>query len=305
MPISFLEQNPTVPIETRLKARQFVREFASLRYGVFKESGFRNDYTYPPFSSVPGLTASVASQGSSGSSSTGSGSRSGRWAWLTGSSQEQPQPQRTNNVLSHQLNGRTFGSTIEFVAAGNASAPATTPTLRGFDDQWQECTFDASPESGLPATAHAAACAPYLIASGSTGTGAQQSQQQPMSFNLMSSDPFSYLDLSAQRSASAALAQQPAPLCWRDIAEQTKWHFCGENFAAPIALVNSNNNIGTNGLHANSISGLVTSSAQQQQPIWLAEHNQRAINKQNRLCAERSALDVIRASDDFRRSSYR
>lgn len=219
VPISFLEQRNSAAQaaagDARLKARQLVRELAAHRYGVFKESGFRYDYMYPPFSALAGANAASLNR-------------------------------------------------------SELAAPAQP--IRGFDERWQTCEFDAQRASGLPAP-HAINCAPYQ-----TGT-----TTQPVSFNMMSADPISYAELGARK--------QPMPLEWaRDgLADGgAKWHFCGDssNFFATTSDTAANN------------------STQQQQQQYFA-HNQLASNKQNVMCNERSALDVIRSHDDFRRAPSR
>ena len=242
MPISFLGQSYSA--EAKLKARQLVREFASHRFGLFKESGFRSDPMYPTFASVAGLDAGRAA--------------AGRWAWAASA-----------------LN-RTSLETSS--AAANETGSGSN--LRGFDQNWTECQFNTSPASGLPASPQAAQCAPYLVG--------RPNQAQSISFNLMSSDPFSYADLSQLRQAS--LASQPLPLQWRELAEAAKWHFCGDNFAATTAA---------SGQQQQVAGGSPASPAP-----WF-EHNQRATNKQNKMCAERSALEVIKSSEDFRRTPFR
>lgn len=296
MPISFLEQNQ--PIEPRLKARMFVREFASHRYGIFKESGFRYDYMYPPFACLPGLTVPA-----SGTTVFALRNRNktnqllnqqGQLALIgeTNSSHQMMQPHNGSNASS---GGQMNQNNIEQLQA----------SIRGFDEFWNECSFETSTNSGLP-TSNSINCAPYLTKQTEQEVGQKQSSQ-PSSFNLMSSDPFSYTDLSS-REAQARITNQPLPLEWRDLSgggsssssssagsESVKWHFCGENFT-PID---------------NSPSGSLTTNEQQQQfsnrpqrGLNLA-HNQLATNKQNVMCNERSALDIIKLSEDFRRTPFR
>lgn len=246
MPISFLEQSSSAlgnPIEdSRLKARLLVREFASHRYGIFKESGFRHDPMYPAFSSLAGLNLSAEAA---------------------------PTRSRLTVNSSEQLLGATNGH-----QAAN---------IRGFDESWNECPFETSPASGLP-TAQAAGCAPYLT---------KGAHSEPLTFNLMSSDPFSY------KQTLAAAAAKSTPLDWKDIADGAKWHFCGENF--PPAQPAGPGQPTDQGKPAGKPH---PQNQQQQQQHQLANnpnhpHNQLAINKQNVMCAERSAMDVIRQSGDF------
>lgn len=157
-------------------------------------------------------------------------------------------------------------------------------SVRGFDELWNECSFDTSPASGLP-TGASTNCAPYLTkvntVDGFKPAGSGHS------FNLMSADPFSYADLSS-REAQARLTNQPLPVEWRDLAgsgaseSSVKWHFCGENFV-PLSDSEISN---------------------RPQRAHLA-HNRLATNKQNIMCNERSALEVIKLSDDFSRTPFR
>lgn len=265
MPISFLEQHQ--PVEARLKARQLVRELAAHRYGIFKESGFRSDFMYPPYASVAGLDAARAAQ------------QLARWAWANNrSASAEGAPPHANGSLALGADPPAAG------ASGGASAGASAgASLRGFDQHWQECAFDTAPASGLPASGQAANCAPYLAKLPQAATNA------PLSFNLMSADPFSYVDLAP--AGRAHHAHQPLPVQWaRELAEAAggvRWHFCGDNFQP--------------GAGAGAEPG-----AHQPAPAaaWF-EHNQRAANKQNKMCQERSALDVIRQSADFRRAPFR
>lgn len=286
MPISFLEQNQ--PIEPRLKARMFVREFASHRYGIFKESGFRYDYMYPPFASLPGLTTPAG------------GATTGMFALRNRN--------KTNQQLLNQqgqlaLIGETSSLLSSHQTNHQNNIEQLQASIRGFDEFWNECSFETSPTSGLP-TSNSINCAPYLTKH--TEEVGQKQSAPPSSFNLMSTDPFSYADLSS-REAQARITNQPLPLEWRDLSgvsssstsspsESVKWHFCGENFT-PID---------------NSPSGSLTTNEQQlqqfsnrlQRGLNLA-HNQLATNKQNVMCNERSALDIIKLSEDFRRTPFR
>lgn len=268
MPVSFLEQN--APMDARLKARQFVREFASHRYGLFKESGFRSDFAYPPFSSMPGLDASRLAASS-------------KWAWLAASREPTGAATSNGSVSQQSTTNNAFGNQQQ-------QQHDEQQQLRGFDDHWQECQFETSPASGLPANAHAANCAPYLV---TKPAGSSSS-----SFNLMSADPFSYVDVAAERPAGAQLANQSLPVHWRELENSTRWHFCGENFPlSPPLAANAGQQPPTPMAGAEPVVGHRTTNN------WF-EHNQRAMNKQNRMCAERSALDVIRASEDFRRAPF-
>lgn len=264
MPISFLEEtssssssvassssapSPTTAgqpqaVDVRLKARQLAREFASHRFGVFKESGFRNDLMYPPFSSLAGLGAQPTLA---------------RWAV----------PAAASNRTSGAQNASQWQPMDEPQQLMESSQ------LRGFDEAWNECPFDTQPSSGLPANAQ---CLPYLAST--TTTTATSPKAAASSFNLMSSDPFAYLDGPAKASVAS----------WRQLNanSEVKWHFCGQNFAPPAHLAEP-------GTPATSDGNQLRPS-----PVWF-EHNERAPNKQNKMCQERSALDVIRSSDDFRR----
>lgn len=232
MPISFLEQQQSGAQENaKLKARLLVREFASHRFGVFKESGFRNDPMYPPFASLAGLS------------------------------------------LHNQ-------STLLQRAASRLESINSTGNIRGFDENWNECAFETSPASGLPQP-QSMSCAPYLVRAPTES-----------SFNLMSADPFSYKPVSPTRGPS----QQQVPLSWRDISESAKWHFCGDNFPAlngPVQLIDANSK-------ASSAAAGGNRAAQLSHP-----HNQLTINKQNIMCNERSAMDIIKQNEDFKRNSAR
>lgn len=304
MPISFLEQN--LPIEPRLKARMFVREFASHRYGIFKESGFRYDYMYPPFASLPGLPTSGTAAGVSALRNNNSNSNSNR---------------NKTNLLNQQGQLALIveqASQQQHNASGSQanSNEQLQASIRGFDEFWNECGFETSPASGLP-TSNSINCSPYLTKpSTAEGFGSRQqssSASSPYSFNLMSTDPFSYADLSS-REAQARLTSQPLPVEWRDLSasssasggsssDSVKWHFCGENFPLldPSAASSSSS-------ASASASSLLTNEQQfnnRAQKGQNLAHNQLATNKQNVMCNERSALDVIRLSEDFRRTPYR
>lgn len=233
MPISFLEQASALAADAKLKARLLVREFASHRYGIFKESGFRADLAYPPFASLAGLAPASAAS-------------------------------------AHQWRARLAPSLLAELApevnASDSRPPANDNIVRGFDEHWAECAFDTAPTSGLPEP-RAAHCAPYLTRAPAAA-----------SFNLMSSDPFAYAPLGP--GGAEPVAQ------WRDVAETARWHFCGDNFPA-------------------GESQQAQQGPNKRKPAAWFEHNQRATNKQNKMCAERSALDVIRSSDDFRRAPFR
>ena len=168
----------------------------------------------------------------------------------------------------------------QLAGAANRTVAGDEPLeLRGFDANWAPCNFDASHSSGLPANAQAAQCAPYLARW--AGSGAAPNATNAHSFNLMAADPFA---IGAQRPQ-----QQEDVLHWLDVADSAKWHFCGENFA-PTAVSGG------------------AEQATQQQPQARAQakafaHNEKTANKQNKLCSERSALDVIKSSDDFRATS--
>lgn len=246
MPISFLEDRGE--LDSKLKARQLVREFASLRYGVFKESGFRHDFMYPPFSSLAGIRAP------------------------------------TSSLVRQQAIGSTRHNLVQtlstLVEANGLSAEHNETTIRGFNERWADCPFETLSSSGLP-SARSIVCAPYLSHSGAP-EAAQSSRhaQVPRSFNLMSSDPFAY------RLAPGAAGSGPAPYEYRELADAIGWHFCGQNFA------------GQPGQQANP------DEPAKVEPAWFA-HNQLATNKQNIMCHERSTLDVIKSSEDFRRTQYR
>lgn len=259
MPISFLERNESAPLsgepkqqqqqqhqqrhqlqDPKLKARLLAREFAAHRYGLFKESGFRNDFMYPPFASLAGLSLAGAGK------------------------------QRLNRTL----------------LAGESTSATDWPaelTLKGFDADWNECAFDTQPASGLP-TSQAAGCVAYLTRVGPPSSSSSAGVSQPQSFNLMSADPFSHADLSARFGQ-----QQQRPLEWRELADSIKWHFCGDNFAAPAS----------NG-DQTTATGTIVNRHQESYA-----HNQQANNKQNVLCQERSAMEVIKASEDFKRAPFR
>lgn len=239
MPISFLEQR-NQPLDPKLKARLLVREFASYRYGIFKESGFRADPMYPPFSSLAGLPAAAARR---------------------------------------PLN-RTHLNLVEGASLGNqsgASGEQPQANIAGFDEHWNECSFDTQPQSGLPA-AHALNCAPFFT----------RSSPQPSagSFNLMSADPFSHVERDPNQASQ--LANQAQPIEWRDLADSARFHFCGDNFPPAATPSPGGGEPASGAAHKQSFS-----------------HNQLATNKQNVMCNERSAMEVIKSNDDFRRSPFR
>ena len=272
MPISFLDQQQQPQqqqqaqsppkqsnrqvLDSRLKARQFVREFASHRFGVFKESGFRSDFMYPAFSSVAGLSQQLEASNAGGWQ---------RWArWMANGTQLE---QAGANRSELQQEDHSGGS----------------GTLRGFDEHFRECKFETSPASGLPANAQAANCLPYLV----------RADKSLSSFNLMSSDPFSYATAAAAASETGAAPAEP-PVQWDELFAQTRWHFCGENFAS-----------NPSGQPAPLSAGQQADAYQPSSPLAnnrlvQHEHNQRAANKQNKMCQEKSVLEVIRMSDDFR-----
>lgn len=239
LPITFLEDRNE--LDAKLKARQLVREFASYRYGLFKESGFRHDFMYPPFSALAGLRAP---------------------AW----SPQQPQSSARPNLV------HTLSTLVEQVYADQTNETAT----RGFDPRWQECPFETSPGSGLP-SARAQACAPFL----SRNSSQAGPVRQPRSFNLMAADPFAY-------GTPTSTGSGIQPLEYRDLAESVSWHFCGQNFASQASAAGQNDE---------------PASTKPSRAEFV--HNQLATNKQNILCHERSALEVIRSSDDFRQTQYR
>lgn len=241
MPISFLEQSKNQhqthhQMEAKLKARLLLREFASHRFGIFKESGFANDQIYPSFSSLAGKSASL----------------------------------NATSLLDSSM--------LLQSAANDSQHEQLLAHLKGFDQHWQECNFLTSPSTGLPLPA-SANCLPYLAKSAAKLTASS-------SFNLMSVDPFTHWDSSGAAQRASKLSGGIEPLDWRDLHHSTSWHFCGQNFATA-----------TN-------SKLEFSEENQLQTRHLA-HNQLASNKQNVMCNERSALDVIKANDDFRSGSFR
>lgn len=270
MPISFLEQdtnsngngNEKQSNDPRLKARLLVREFASHRYGLFKESGFRNDFMYPPFASLAGL--SLSSQ------------RTNLFPNRTMSSGDDHQQQTANGSAS---------------GVGSGNDWLADYSLRGFDSDWNECSFDTQPESGLP-TSQSAGCLPYL-----TRLSPTQSDKSSSSFNLMSADPFSHADLSAR----FVQQQQQRPVEWRELADSVKWHFCGDNFATPAQLRSTpvSNDLTV------AAAATTTQSGTNQNRQESYAHNQLANNKQNVLCQERSAMEIIKASEDFKRPTFR
>lgn len=262
MPISFLEQ--TSQLDARLKARQLVREFASHRFGVFKESGFRNDPMYPPFVSLPGFGLAPAEA---------------KRRPLTGGN-------RTLVLAQPQPSALILDNAEQFAANQSAARRGAGAAVRGFDEHWNPCAFETTPANGLP-VGQAATCLPYLARTAESG------QQQQHSFNLMSTDPFSLLDLAAINRPPIASGTQP--LEWRDLADSARWHFCGDNFPVTSPLEPAG------------------SGSAGPQPAELAPrlqrqsfaHNQLAANKQNVMCQERSAMEIIKASDDFHRTPFR
>lgn len=314
MPISFLEQsssqsNSQQQLDVRLKARQLIREFASHRYGIFKESGFRNDFMYPPFVSLPG-------SGVAGSSLTSQRRpSSGGFASLYHASNR-------TGLLAHALildnvdSSQSFSTSTNQTtgAARNVNSAQNNPNnnnnnhnnnrnaatnVRGFDENWNECSFETTPANGLP-TPQSTTCLPYLarLTNGATEL-ATPALQLNHSFNLMSTDPFSYVDLSSINKQSATGAQ---PLEWtRDLADSARWHFCGENFPLPAGLQGVNS--GESGVGQATISNGELAPPRIQRQSFA--HNQLAANKQNVMCQERSAMEVIKASDDFHRSHFR
>ena len=318
MPISFLDQQQQQPqqptgagaasssksisqLDVRLKARQFVREFASHRYGIFKESGFRGDSMYPPFSTVAGFSAQQAQQ-----------------SLLVGLHQFKQHNNRTTAPGLEQLlaggepvwpNGTAAAAAGALDTDEESATQLLQAHLRGFDEHFNECPFETSVASGLPANAQAAKCMPYLI---------RVPQAASTSFNLMSSDPFSYTDLRQQQQLAAAAGSGDAgvgvsseqsighgtlPVQWSELADQARWHFCGENF--PLSGSASQQQQQEQQQQHNSLAQLNNGPGRKVAPMVHYEHNQRATNKQNTMCQERSALDVIRASDDFKRAPSR
>lgn len=274
MPVSFLEQQS--PMSARLKARQLVREFAAHRYGIFKESGFRHDPMYPPFSSLAGLPAPL-------NQSRRALARAYLDLPLSSTGQSQNQSQSGDGLGEPE------------VAAVN---------IRGFDENWNECAFETNPANGLPAGNVAMGCMPYLSKTGDSGP-------LPSSFNLMSSNPFSYglAESAGSRQLGAAgfrqlagASQQAQPVEWRELAESASWHFCGENFPASQPLTGSGPASGS----SKQLGELQQHQQGGQRPSRAAfPHNQLTSNKQNVMCQERSAMEVIKASEDFRRNSFR
>ena len=260
MPISFLAQSQQAP-DSSLAARLFVREFAAHRYGLFKESGFRNDPMYPPFSSLAGFP------------------QQSRPSWRAN---------RTSGPASLELAGESPTGGFNQSAREQLSG-----SVRGFDQNWNECSFETNAASGLPAQ-HALACAPYLArTSASSGDLAQG-----VSFNLMSADPFSHAELAAR---GRLLGQQQArPVEWRELSESARWHFCGDQFAQPAGRQVSGAELAKQPALAQQ-----QQQQQQQQVASSFAHNQLTSNKQNVMCNERSAMDVIRSSEDFKRTQFR
>lgn len=305
MPITFLEEaSSSAPtdsssataerIDERLRARQFVREFASHRWGLFKESGFRSDYMYPPFSALAGLPATKWN-------STGSNADSQPYlAYYNQSTEQQQQQQQLDEQQQQQQN-----------------SDASQQTLRGYDDLWRECKFETSTSSGLPLV-NAQNCLPYLtgtstMAAAVASAASTSTSANSQSFNLMSADPFSYSHQQSTSSADPNIAFQlpngarlppPSVAQWRQLADTARWHFCGENFASTSTMPAA-----AAAAHSSRLQMANAAQQQQQQNELQAasrqanwfEHNQRSLNKQNKLCHERSAFDVIKSSDDFRR----
>lgn len=274
MPISFLEQNQQ-SIDVKLKARQLIREFASHRYGIFKESGFRYDPMYPPFSSLAGLANANYNQSFSSSFS--------------------------RQQHEHRLKARAayMTATDSTGLVANQSNNSAELNIRGFDENWQECSFETNPASGLP-TQSSMNCVPYLCKANTdniTNNNLSQSSgnfQAPPSLNLMSTDPFSY-------GTGSNAKQQQQPVEWRDLADSTKWHFCGDNFAPSSELLSSFGNTG------GRLSSAASDLQQQQKANHIKSfpHNQLTTNKQNIMCHERSAMEVIKSSEEFRRNTFR
>lgn len=266
MPISFLESNQNNQIDVKLKGRLLMREFASHRYGLFKESGFRSDPMYPPFSSLPGhptATQTGSKQHQSGKSKVGQNS----WS------------------PSMQLDATTL--------MVNQSSPNIQ--LRGFDPQWNECPFDTTPSNGLPAS-HALQCYPYLVRP--AGANENWPNGELSSFNMMSSDPFSYVELVGPTVSHYRSGEVASPIEWRDLvsgsgdnSSSPKWHFCGEQFTSSPSSSRPQVPIGGQQARLSNQS--------------YRHHNQLALNKQNIMCNERSAMDIIRLSEDFRRAPFR
>jgi hypothetical protein len=279
MPISFLDQQQTsnnrsaggqLQSDSRLKARQFVREFASHRFGVFKESGFRSDFMYPPFSSVAGLGPADGQQPPMGGPQ--------RW----------PRAPQNATAAGDQLEP---GLQQQQLTGLGDQQQEESSALRGFDEHFRECKFDTSPASGLPANAQAANCLPYLV----------RADKSIGSFNLMSADPFAYAPppTTAAAAGTPPSAANELPVQWAELAEHTKWHFCGENFANPnyLPAPAAADQAAAAGGGSSSAPAL---GAVNSHKLVHYEHNQRAANKQNKMCHDRSALEVIRWSDDFR-----
>lgn len=302
MPISFLEQQT---LDVRLKARLLVREFASLRYGIFKESGFRSDFMYPPFASLPGVPQARATL-KPPSNSNNRSSSTPQFALIL------------DNTMSSSSSG-VDPPTLNQTEAGLAISGDSSSLIRGFDQHWRECNFDTAPSSGLP-TQNSINCAPYLTKTTPTNSNAadqqqQQQQRAPLSFNLMSADPFSYADsqTAGDNRKHELDGQVLEPIEWRDLAanDAAKWHFCGQNFVAPANSLlatsdpSSSSSLSFGSLPTASEQVKVQQRSQQQQQLHSFVHNQLATNKQNVMCNERSALEVIKSSDDFRRTPFR
>lgn len=141
--------------------------------------------------------------------------------------------------------------------------------VAGFDESLGECGFETAPSSGLP-LAKSANCLPLFVEARNESARPVHALQ---SLNLMNADPFLWLPAAHKPALVAASAQ---------LLDAVSFHFCGQNLA----------NIGR---QQQPTSG--HSKAPQSAHF---EHNSRAQNKQNLMCGERSALDVIRSHDDFK-----
>lgn len=316
MPISFLEEQPQV--EERLRARQFVREFASHRWGVFKESGFRSDPMYPAFSGLAGLSL----DGGAASLAL----LQARSASLQRRNASVPAADYLLWALSNNLNQSASEQLVldeqRQQELGGANSGPTTASFKGFDDQWNECRFETAPSSGSPA-ANAQKCLPFLVSNSNEAQAAsEQQQQQQHSFNLMSADPFSYASqsMATQNSNSDGLtpslepnlqlaAKLPASLTnWRQLASSARFYFCGENFPAPAANQLPASGVGASGSNVNQLQHQQQNQIQPQLQAGKQmeqQHKQSTVNKQNKLCHERSALEVIKSSNDFRKLPFR
>lgn len=341
MPISFLEEsapansnqiNPNSnrnsnqmqapSLDVKLKARLLLREFASHRYGLFKESGFRGDPAYPPFTSLPGQAA-------------GGGPRAPANQRQHQRSASQWEASQAPALTWHHLN-----SSGAQLAPDQQQAPFQ---MRGFDAQWNECSLETQAATGMPAR-HALECAPFLVRANcesgahARGPGAADPQLQLGGFNLMSADPFSYVGAHQRHAPSGAFATAAAcaPLDWSELAgadgSGPKWYFCGEQFAPsnqnhrlPNSSQTGNTNSNSNQIHhqatrsnsnanananpnpnANSNkTGLSGFQAASSSFSINQAHNILALNKQNIMCNERNSMDIIRQSDDFKSNPFR